>query len=101
MLHPIQHVVLVAIGPCLLIHQSLLVACRYAATTLCDFVAWILVILWYNRVVSSAGSLSGDCRHRAVQAWAARLINRRALLTHPSCHCICRHYQQARHPSAV
>ncbi|PRW58918.1 piezo-type mechanosensitive ion channel-like protein isoform X1 [Chlorella sorokiniana] len=30
----------------------------YAATTLLDFVAWILVILWYNRVVSSAGSLS-------------------------------------------
>lgn len=32
---------------------------RYAATTFFDFVAWLYVIAAYNRVVASAGSLSG------------------------------------------
>ena len=35
--------------------------CRYAGTAALDFLAFLYVALFYNRVVASASSLSGKC----------------------------------------
>jgi hypothetical protein len=35
--------------------------CRYAGTAALDFLAFLYVALFYNRVVASASSISGKC----------------------------------------